>query len=233
MKAIRFLVLAALTLTVINVHAQTVDEIMAKYTEAMGGKEKLSNLKTVRMSGSMNVQGTDVTLTMTKAQLSGVRLDMEIMGSSNYQVANTKQGWQFMPVMGMASPQEMDEDMLKSFTNQMDIQGPLFNSKEKGYKVELAAGDKADDADAYKLKITFPNGKTAFYFVDKKTNRLVKTSGKTTMQGQEMDVETSFSDYKQNADGYWFPYTVTSAQGPISFDKIETNVAVDPKIFSN
>jgi len=53
------------------------------------------------------------------------------------------------------------------------------------------------------------------------------------VQGQEMDVETSFADFKQNADGYWFPYTINTMQGAITFEKIETNVPVDEKLFKN
>jgi hypothetical protein len=62
---------------------------------------------------------------------------------------------------------------------------------------------------------------------------LIKTSSKATVQGQEMDMETSFSDYKQNADGYWFAYTTTNMQGTITFDKTESNVKVDEAIFKN
>ncbi len=48
-----------------------------------------------------------------------------------------------------------------------------------------------------------------------------------------MEVQNIYSDYKQNADGYWFPYSMTNAQGTITFDKIETNIDVKENIFSN
>ncbi|MFT3908748.1 MAG: hypothetical protein QM737_04935 [Ferruginibacter sp.] len=62
---------------------------------------------------------------------------------------------------------------------------------------------------------------------------LIKTSSVTNMQGNEVTVETVFSDYKQNADGYWFPYTLKTMQGTLIFDKVETNIPVDEKIYSN
>ena len=47
-----------------------------------------------------------------------------------------------------------------------------------------------------------------------------------------MEIETTYSNYKQNADGFWFAYTVTSSvQGETNYDKIETNIAVDESIF--
>jgi hypothetical protein len=50
-------------------------------------------------------------------------------------------------------------------------------------------------------------------------------------EGVEKEFESVFSDYKQNADGYWFPYTMVATQGTTNFNKIETNITVDPKIF--
>ena len=39
--------------------------------------------------------------------------------------------------------------------------------------------------------------------------------------------------YKQTPEGFWFPYTITNVRGPITFTKIEANIPVDEKIFSN
>ena len=162
----------------------------------------------------------------------GTRTEFEYNGTPYYQVANGKKGQIYSP--GMPDPIDMDEDTYKFYVNQMDAQGPLFNYKEKGNTVELIGTEKVNGSEAYKLKVTYKNGLFGNFFIDKTTNRLVKTTGKQTMMGQEMDVETTFSDYKQNADGYWFAYTATNnLRGPIKFDKIETNIAVDEKMYSN
>ena len=66
------------------------------------------------------------------------------------------------------------------------------------------------------------------------TEFVVEVSGTAKgPDGTEMDVETVFTDYKQNADGYWFAYTTATPNGPITFDKIDTNVKVDESIFKN
>lgn len=212
--------------------AQTADEIVNKYVAAMGGAEKLASLKTVKMEGSMSTQGIDVPLTITKKHMTGMRLDMEIMGTSNFQLANAKAGWVFMPVMQQTEPKAMEPEQLKSIQNQFDVQGSLFNYKEKGYTVEYVGTEKLDGKDAYKLKM-LRKGDYVFYFIDAVSNFVVKTSAKANVQGQEMDMETSFSDYKKNEEGFWFAYTNVTMQGTIVFDKISANVPVDEKIFSN
>jgi hypothetical protein len=201
--------------------------------ESLGGKDKLATLKSLRMSGNMDASGNDISLVLSKLQDVGMRMDLEIMGSSNYQLMNDKTGWAFFPVMGMTEPKEMDAPLYKTSVAQLDIQGALFNYKQKGTTLELQGKEKVDGADAYKIKVNYKNGHSATYFIDEKTYRHVKTVSKTIANGAEVEVATTFTDFKQNADGYWFPYTMTNAQGTISFDKIESNVTLDPKMFTN
>ena len=49
--------LAATVLLVSAAQAQTVDDIIAKHTEALGGKEKISQVKSIYMENSVEVMG--------------------------------------------------------------------------------------------------------------------------------------------------------------------------------
>ena len=234
MKKIKNLLVATFALTTLNVAAQTADEIIAKNVEAMGGVTKIASLKTVKKSGSLSMQGMDIPMVFTVSQMKGFRVDVEVMGTANYQIVTPEKAFMFFPVQQMTEPKEMDAETVKGMQSALDIQGALVNYKEKGSSVEFAGNEKVDGADTYKLKVTSKSGKTAFYFIDVKSNRLTKTSAKAAgPDGVEMDVETTYSNYKQNADGYWFAYGTTTPQGPVVFDKIESNVAVDENIFKN
>jgi len=213
--------------------AQTVDEIVDKNIAAMGGKEKLMTLKTIKMEGSMSTQGFDIPITNTRSNGVGIRLDLEINGTSNYQVANTTKGARFFPIQGMDAPQDMEADQFKSAQNQMDLQGVFCNYKDKGTKIELLGKETVDGAETNKLKVTFKNGIVTNYFIDTKTNRVVKTTGMLNVNGQDMEIVTTYGDYKQNADGYWFAYSVTTQQGTINYEKISTNIPVDESIYKN
>lgn len=232
MKTLKMMFVAALCFAAFNVSAQTADEIVAKNITAMGGAEKLASLKSVKMEGNLSTQGIDIPITLTKVHMKGMRMDLEIMGTSNYQLANETKGWVFMPIQQMDSPQEMPADQHKAIKSQMDVQGTLFNYKDKGYTVEYVGTEKVEGADAWKLKVV-KNGEPSFYFIDAKTNLLVKTSSNREVNGQSMDIETLFKDYKKNADGFIFAYTTNTTQGNIVYDKISTNIPVDEKIFTN
>jgi hypothetical protein len=232
MKLFKKLLLAGLVFTSVGAFAQTADEIAAKNVESMGGAAKLATLNTVKMTGSMSSNGAEFPITMTKTHMKGMRIDFEVMGTSNYQLANADKGFVFMPIAQMPEPKEMEADQHKSFVSQFDLQGVFANYKEKGTTIEILGTEKVEGAETNKLKVTFKFGKSVTYFVEKATGRVLKTisSGKGP-DGSDMELETNFSDYKQNADGFWFPYTMTTPNGPLTFEKIETNVKVEETIY--
>jgi hypothetical protein len=138
-----------------------------------------------------------------------------------------------MPILGMAAPQDMEPGELQTSINQLDIQGPLFDYKEKGNTVVLKGKEKIDNLDSYNLLVTTKTGKAINYYIDAATFRVSKITSVESVQGTETVVEFSYGDYKQNADGYWFPYSLTNSRGTIIFDKIETNLPIEEKIYTN
>lgn len=232
MKLIKLFFMAAMALLSINASAQTADEIIAKYIAAMGGEAKLKSIQTVKSEGSLSTQGMDIPITITRKHNTGMRVDMEIMGTNNYQIFTMDKGWVFMPIQNQTEPMEVPAEQIKSVKSQLDLSGALVDYKAKGYKVEYLGTEKVDGNDAYKLKVD-KDGTLQTYFIDSKTNFIVKVLSTANVNGEDIEMENSFSDYQQTADGYWFPYSNTTMQGTIVYSKITVNEAVDDKIFSN
>lgn len=154
--------------------AQTADEIIAKYLTALGGKEKLLTLNNVRMQGSMSIQGNDVSVTTTKQHLVALRTEIEVAGTSNYQLVTASKGMVFMPVQGMTAPEEMPEAQFKNGQTQLDIQSVFLNYKEKGSTVELLGSEKLDGEDNFKVKVSFTNGLVTTYLSGLKITGSIK-----------------------------------------------------------
>jgi len=228
-----FFIMALVVVQFAQAQTTTVDDVVDKYITALGGKEKLLALKTLKSEGTMSTQGYDISITNTRTHLTGLRMDIDFNGTTNYQVLNTTKGSSFWPVRGQSDPEDMDAEQYKYLSVQLDLQGPLVNYKEKGNTVELVGKETVDKAETYHLKLTFKNAVVTNLYIDAASGRLVKTSAKISMGGQEVESVTTYADYKQNADGYWFAYTVTTAQGTISYDKISTNIPVDESIYKN
>jgi hypothetical protein len=228
------LFIAALAITTLSVQAQTADEIIAKHTEALGGMDKLKMLTTAKKSGAVATPNGDFPLTESIVHGKGYRVDLEIMGTSNYQIITPTLGIMFFPISQMTEPKELEADQLASSQSQLDLYGGLVDAKTKGYKVEFVANEKYNSEEVYKLKLTKTGGKEIFYYVSKKTSFIVKfTSKEKGPDGSEMDMVIENTDYKQNKDGYWFAYSKTTPNGKITYDTIETNVKIDENIFKN
>lgn len=225
------LVLVLITVQFAQAQTLSVDDIVNKHITAMGGKEKLQNLKSFRMLGTMNTQGAEVSLSVTRQHMTGSRTEFSVMGTENYQVVTPQKGWVYMPIRGQSAPEAMPDEQYKMAVNTLDLQGGFLDYKEKGNKVELVGKEKLDNADVYNMKVTFKNGFVMNYYIDATTFRINKNSFKVSMNGQEMDAGSTFSNYKQDANGYWFAYTSVNAQGETEYSSIETNIKIDENIF--
>jgi len=212
--------------------AQPVDEIVNKYIEALGGKEKLLSIKTIKMEGSLGVQGLEVGVTVTAVHMVGTRTDIAVPGmGEGFQIVNTTTGWNFMPFQGQASPQEITDAQHKASVNQLDVHGVLVNYSEKGHQVELLGKEMIEGAECYKLKVVNKEGKIYTLYIDTKTYYRVKSITNSPGAGGETETATTYSDFKKTPDGYVFPFTQSNARGTILFTSIEVNKPVNESIF--
>jgi hypothetical protein len=215
------------------VHAQTMNEIISKHVAAMGGREKIISLSSALMTGTFVATGDTalITITTTKKHMIGSRIDIEANKTNNYQIITPQNGWIFTPVQGDKEPRPLLEGQFKSGQVQLDLHGPFINADQKGYKIEMDGKEMVDGSMCNKLKVTAPNTNVTVYYIDSKSNFIVKASTKMFQFGALEDVVTTYGDYKQNADGFWFAYTNITPRGKTHYDNIVTNVPVDVNIF--
>ncbi len=214
------------------VQAQSVDDIINKYIEARGGKDKLNAMKSVYMEGSRQMMGNEVMVKVTMVQDKLYRTDFEVGGTTGYTIVTPTEGWNFIP---MQSPkvEPIPADRLKTMQGQLDIAGPLVDYAAKGNKVELQEKETIDGKDAYKIKMILSTGKEVTYYIDTKTNLLIQTRQMAPARGNNapQEIITNYSDYKL-FDGIMFPQTIANPgagvmSGSTTFDTIVVNKPVD------
>lgn len=218
-------------------YAQTVDEIVNKNIVALGGKEKLYSLKSVKIDAVIKVQNMDLPSTIVQLANVGMRTDFTVQGMKGTQVVTKNDGWSFMPFMGQDKPVATSPDDVKQAQSDLDLAGPLVDYAKKGNKVELAGKEAVEGKDAFKLKVTMSDGSASEIYIDPVTGYTVKSVIKRKMNGQEAVITTLMSDYRKTEEGYVFPYKLNQQipNGPglmdITVSKIETNKPVDESIF--
>lgn len=232
-------VLTAVVLSSTPAAAQnlTLDQVLAKHYEAIGGLAKWKAVQSMRATGHMALMpGTDAPFVMTAKRPRKVRIEFTFQGMTGVQGFDGTTAWMIMPFMGKPDPEEMPPEMSKDIIEQADIDGPLVDSQEKGHQVELVGMADMEGTKAYQLKVTLKNGDVQQYYLDAEYFVPIKIEGTRTMQGSPMDFETILSDYKE-VGGLMMAHSIDNrpkgaTQGQtITIDTVELDVAVPDSIF--
>jgi len=237
MKILKTLLLATTVLSAIAVKAQTANEIVDKYVAALGGKEKIAGIKTIYTESSVQIMGNEAPSTTTLVNGKGFKNEMDFNGSKIVQCYTKDGGWTINPFQGQTAAEPLPAEMVKRGKAQLDIGGPLFNYAAKGNKVELVGKEDVNNVkNAYKLKVTTADSLVMMMYIDPTTYYLIKNVSTISAQGQEIEIGSTFSDYKKTDYGYPVPYSTELAlpQGmslTIVTKKVEINKEIDPKIF--
>ena len=214
--------------------AKPVDEIINKYADARGGKQKLNLISSLYMEGTRKMLNKDVPIKVTKVQDKLYRNDFEFGGNKGYTIVTPTEGWSFIPMHSeVAEP--IGDERLKTMQTGLDIIDPLINYTAKGHRAVLDRKEDVNGKEAHKIKLTLSSGKEIIYLIDAETNLLVQTKEMRSgldksgneITGAEKELITNFSDYRY-VDGVLFPYKVSNpgnglASGITTFSKIELN----------
>jgi len=176
----------------------SLDEVLASHYEALGGTGAWDAVESVRFEGTMSMgPGMEAPFKMTMKRPDMIRLEFTFQGMTGIQASDGETAWMVMPFMGKNDPEEMPADMAKQLKEQADIEGPLFAWDDKGHTVELVGAEEMEGTEVYKIKLTRDGGDVRYHYLDSEYYVTVKQEGKTKVQGQEMEIETSISDYKE------------------------------------
>lgn len=213
-----------------SIQAQTVDEIINKHIEAIGGKEILKQVKTLYIENAVELMGNEAPFTEYFLDGKGYKSETEFSGAKIINCVTDNGGWSVNPMMGSTDAQPMPESLYRYSKSQIYIGGVLLDYAAKGYKAELMGKEKGN------FKIRMSDDKTeTLYFIDENNYYLTKSNVKNEMMGQPIDVITSFSNYKKTDIGFVLAYEKNIDMGMFQLNskvsKVEVNKEIDSKIF--
>jgi hypothetical protein len=236
MKALKncLLLLAIITISP-SLYAQTAEEIISKYIDAIGGKDKIATINSVRLETSISANGGEATGSSVVVNGKGFRNESDWGGQKVIQVYTDKSGWTVNSFMGINEPQALADDVYKMGLYQIYVV-PLLDYAARGGKVELVGKEKVGSVDAHKIKYTDANGISSTYFFDPSTSHMVKSVNTFDFGGQKTDLITTYSDYSKTDAGLALAKTIDIDFGgqfamTSKVTKVEINATVDPAVF--
>jgi hypothetical protein len=230
------LLFAVLSFVVVSARAQTADDVIQKYSANMGGLEAFNKITSAKMTGSVAAQGGEFPLTTQIINGKGMRTDVDVMGSSVTNCYYNGKGWKINPYAGAPTATEVTGTELSDFKAQSYLTNQLMDYKARGHQVEMQGEETVEGIKAFKIKLTNKDdGKVTTYFLAIADYTLIKSVATREMQGQDVEVETNYSDIKEFGGVKFFMSRSQKIEGQefqnIKFDKIELNVTIDEKIF--
>jgi hypothetical protein len=231
------ILLGIMGLAFLTANAQTADEVIGKYAAAMGGLDAFNKVQTVKMSGTVAIQGTELPITIYIINGKAMRSDIEFSGQFITNVYKDGTGWKTNPFMGITTPTDVTGAELNEFKTQAMVANQLMDYKARGHQVELQGEEEVSGVKTSKIKMTNKeDGKVTTYFISTVDNSLVKSVTTREMMGSEVEIETYYSDMK-DINGLKFSTARSQkVEGQefqsIKLDTVEVNVPVDEKIFN-
>jgi hypothetical protein len=212
----------------------SVDQILDKYIQAIGGKAALQHVTSIAMKGTLEIPafGASGTIERYSKAPNALALIIEIGGFGTVQQGfNGTAGWSQDPQNGM---RDLAGPELAQTKREADIYRNL-KLKELYPKMVVAGKDKVADRDVYVIEATPTDGGPEKMYFDAQNGLLVRADLTAYNAGEQLPTQTFLEDYK-DVDGVKMPSTIRQTNPNFSvtlkFTDIKSNVPVDSSKFN-
>lgn len=228
----KLLLTVSFLLAVVLVNAQSLEDIITKYTIA-NKLDKISDFKTLKITAKTSMMGMDMPMEIWMKNPNKIKSVTSFNGQDIVQVFDGEKGYMINPMAGSTDPVEMTAEQIKDV-----VKNNMFNNYMEQYlkdgKLTLAGEDNVNGKPAFKVKAALDGGNSATMFIDKSTYLLIKTVADVNQGGMAMIVESYPSDYTET-NGILLPMkTTTSASGMeivTTFTKVEVDTPMEDSVF--
>jgi hypothetical protein len=221
-------VLAATAALSVPAGAQTLDEVLERSFAARGGLERLTAVRSVRMSGRVRAAGREQKVVIEVKRPSRIRVEATGDDGRSVQGFDGTTAWGIPP--GQKKAQALPPEAARGMAGEFDIDGPLVDWRTKGHRVELVG--KSPDGAAWQVRVVRKSGAAEDHFLDAASALPVRIVTRRRVQGVEVEGESVLSDYREVAGILW-PFSIRSGprgradqQQALTVEKLE----VDPEI---
>lgn len=225
-----------LCLGILSANAQMVDEVILKYTTAMGGLDAFNKITTAKITGKLSTQGKDLPITTQIINGKSMRADVVVGEQSVNNVYDNGKAWKINPFSNAVTATDVTGSELVTFKAQASLANNLMDYKKRGHQVEYLGEAEMDGGKVFIVKLTSKeDGKITNYFISTTTYLLVKSIAKRELSGAEYDAVTYYTDIAEINGLKFCKHFTTKIDGAVyqevKYEKIELNVPVDEKIF--
>ena len=98
MKYLKILPVLLFSLSMMQISfSQSVDDVINKHVEAVGGLDKINAVKSIRITGKFSSEGTDIPIVITRKGNDKIRMDLTISDRRLVMTYDGTEGWMTNP----------------------------------------------------------------------------------------------------------------------------------------
>lgn len=215
--------------------AITLDEILANHIAARGGRETITKIRSMKVVGTMETMGGELTFTQYFKNNTKMRMDMSVQGMEIVQAYDGVQAWGTNPMSG-GSPQLGGEAEANQAASQANIWGELIDPADQGLTLTYVGAEDIDGMTAHVIKVTNVNNESHMVYIDAITWLEVKRTMTMSMMGQEAEMDMYLSNYK-DIGGVQYPMQMDmemDGQSVMSMkrESVEVNIDIPDALFA-
>lgn len=211
---------------------QNIDEIMARYYEAMGGLENLRAWKSMRATAryiQVAQGGTEVPITVWYKAPEKTRIEISLKSHMAVFVVTSVSAWMCDASRGMREPTLLPEEQARIARDNADVY-PFIDYQKKGHKIEYLGTEKFEEAYVYKIRLIQKTGAESLHLLDVQTGRELKITITAMLEDKAVTHETIERDFRK-VDWLLLPFTTeTFVDGELVRKMVIESVELDPEI---
>ncbi len=192
------------------------EEVVNRYIEAIGGREKLEAVKALRIKAEATIQGVTIQTEDIHTQDNRLRTEQTTPMGNMVQVYDGKKGYVVTP-QGKQELTGMPLDMMRE---EALLFAPL-HYQDKGFKTELTGTEEVNGSPAYVVKVTYPSGNKQTEYYEQQTGLLVK---QVNAQG------TIYLQDYTTKNGYQHPQKIVTETPMGNLEFNVTDYQINPEI---
>jgi len=200
----------------------TVEQVLNKYIDAIGGREKILAVKDVTRKLTANIQGMDLKVTIILKDPN--KLYSFVDAGAAFQQKIIFDGVKGKTIQ-MGQEQEMTGETLEATKLQANLHAELDYAKN-GIKTELVAVETINNSDAYKVILTLPSGVKETQYFDIKSGLMVRQMTSVSTQQGTINQIMDFDDYR-DINGLKYAYKLTQTAGPQTIELTTTSIEIN------
>jgi hypothetical protein len=217
---------------------KTVDEVIARHTQAMGGEKAIEAVHTIAVDLHIADPGFTVDGSYRAARPGKMRIDVTVEGKHVFTEAfDGQRGWQWK---GEGSTTEEESpSATAALRHGVELPGHLYGLHElrqRGHRIDLSGREKIDGIDYYALRIALNDGYQTTLYVDPNswliTRRRDVRPLHVDIDPTPTTIEQRMSDFRQVA-GVWFSFANTETDlqsGKLLETTTIRTVTINPKV---